>query len=66
MLRPITYKFEDIIPLDVLTNYIIGAHYGLLKFYIKSNFKYSAEFMTQKMVNLTFNGIIPMMGILDE
>ncbi|MEE0202492.1 TetR/AcrR family transcriptional regulator [Faecalicatena contorta] len=66
MLRPITYKFEDIIPLDVLTNYIIGAHYGLLKFYIKSNFKYSAEFMTKKMVNLTFNGIIPMMGILDE
>ena len=58
MLRPIA--------LDVLTNYIIGAHYGLLKFYIKSNFKYSAEYMTEKMVNLTFTGIIPMLGILNE
>lgn len=66
MLYPIAYKFEDIIPLDVLANYIIGAHFGLLKFYVKSNFKYSAEFMTEKMVNLTFGGIIPMLGIIND
>lgn len=66
MLRPINDKFTETIPLDILINYIVSAHYGLLKFYLKSDFKYSAEFMSQKMITLTFSGLFQMFNVFEE
>lgn len=65
MLQPLSYKFDLIVPLDILVNYVVSAHYGMLKFYLRSNLKYSASYMAEKMVYLTFNGIFAKFGFYE-
>lgn len=66
ILKPVAHKFEKIVPLDVLVNYVVNAHYGMLKFYLRSNMKYSANFMAEKMVYLTYNSIFEKFNLPDD
>lgn len=66
LLQPVAHKLDKTIPIDIFINYIVNAHYGLLKFYIKSNYKYSIECMAQKLTTLTFSIILSSFGIFEE
>lgn len=63
ILQPVANQFEHLIPLDILVNYIVSAHYGMLRFYLRSNMKYSVSYMAEKMVYLTYNSIFSKFGL---
>ena len=56
LLEPIMPRYEDFASLEILVNYIIGAHMGLLEYYLRSGMKYSVEYMAEKMINITMAG----------
>lgn len=53
LLSPVMSRIGGNISLDVLVNYVINAHLGLLEYYINSGMKYSPEYMAEQMVNIT-------------
>ena len=56
MLKPIISRHENDVSLDILVNYIVGAHMGLLEYYVNSGMKYSAGYMAEQMVGITVSG----------
>ena len=66
LLRPCMARFEEMISIDVLANYIVNAHMGLLKYYIESNMKYSPEYMAKQLYLLTFGGPFSVLKLFDE
>lgn len=56
LLTPIMPHFSDRISIDILVQYIVNAHLGLLKFYPGNGKKYSPEYMAEQMVNITMGG----------
>lgn len=66
LLKPIMHRFEDKISIDVLANYIVSAHMGLLLFYVGSNMKYSPEYMANQLTLLTFSGPFSILGLFKD
>lgn len=48
--------FQDDFPMELMAHYIVNAHMGLLKYYIKTNRKYGVEYMAEQMVEITVAG----------
>lgn len=65
LLRPVMYKFEKKISLDVLANYIVNAHLGLLLQFLEDDMKYSCEYMASQLTMLTFQGSFSLLKILE-
>ena len=66
VLEPVMPHYEEIASLEILVNYIIGAHMGLLEYYIRSNMKYSVEYMAEKMMNITMAGPYSILNLYDK
>ena len=66
LLAPIMSRYKNTISLDILVNYIIGAHMGLLEYYVNSEMKYSVEYMSDQMVNITMAGPYSLLNLYDE
>ena len=66
LLSSITSKFSDKVSLDILAQYIINAHLGLLEYYLESGMKYSPEYMAEQMVNITMSGPYSVLGLYKE
>lgn len=66
LLKPIMYKFEDKVSIEVLANYIIGAHEGLMYYYLRSGMKFSPEYMAAQLVFLTFEGPISLLNLFND
>lgn len=65
LLRTAMPKFENEVSLDILVNYIVSAHIGLLMFYLHSNKKYSCKYMANQLTFLTFSGPMSILHILE-
>ena len=63
LLSPMMPRFERQIELDILVNYVIHAHFGLLEYYLSQGMRYSPEYMAQQMVNITFVGLCSLFGL---
>lgn len=56
LLKPITSRKDKNASLEILVNYIIGAHMGLLEYYVNSGMTFSPEYMAEQMVGITMSG----------
>lgn len=56
MLSPYENLYADSVSRDILVQYIISSHVGLMEYWIQTDMKYSAEYMAQQLVTLTFSG----------
>ena len=54
------------IPIDLLASYIVGAHTEVVSYWLKSNIKYSPEFMAELFKKLTENGVLKIVNINGE
>ena len=63
LLSPMKLKLEKQIVPDILVNYVIHAHLGLLAYYLSQGMRYSPEYMAQQMVDISFNGIFYHLGL---
>ncbi len=66
LLRPLLPRFEARISLDALAIYIVSAHQGLMMWYLNGGQKYSADYMAEQLVLLTFEGSFSLLHLFIE
>ncbi len=66
LLEPFRKKLEEHIALDILVWYIISAHIGLIEYWLRSNCKYSPEYMATQVHYLTVESLHPIAALREE
>lgn len=56
--------YADSVSRDILVQYIISSHIGLVEYWLQSDTKYSSEYMARQLVTLTFSGPIKHLKLL--
>jgi AcrR family transcriptional regulator len=57
---------RDGLPLQILVNYIVGAHVGVFSYWLANGCTYSAEFMSKQLSRLTIGGPLKLAGLDEE
>ena len=56
--------YSDTVSRDILVQYIISSHIGLVEYWLRTGMKYSAEYMARQLVALTFSGPMKYLKLL--
>lgn len=65
LLQSVRNLFEQDVPVDIVATYLIGAHMGLMRFYLDHRDECTAQDMAKRLVYLSYSGVLNLLGIPD-